>query len=104
MLTWFSNWLASSYLNSVFSDTTHTATWLIIPTSQSMHILAVAVVMMSVALINLRLLGVAGTRQSSARLIEQTTPWIWPALMILLLTGTIQTIAEPERELLNPVF
>src|SRR5215212_9201645 len=103
MLTWFSDWLSSSYLNDVFSDTTHTATWLIIPVSQSMHILAVAVVMMSVALINFRLLGVAGTRQSAARLIAQTTPWIWPALVLLLLTGAIQTIAEPRRELLSTV-
>jgi hypothetical protein len=104
MLTWLTDWLSGSYLNAVFSDTTHTATWLIIPVSQSMHILAVAVVMMSVALINFRLLGVAGTRQSAARLIEQTTPWIWPALVLLLLTGTIQTIAEPRRELLSTMF
>jgi hypothetical protein len=104
MLTWLTDWLAGSYLNGVFSDTTHTATWLIIPVSQSVHILAVAVVMMSVAMINFRLLGLAGTRQSAARLIEQTTPWIWPALVLLLLTGAIQTIAEPRRELLSTVF
>lgn len=104
MLTSLVDWLSGSYLNSVFSDTTHTATWLIIPVSQSMHILAVAVVMMSVAMINLRLLGLAGTRQPAARLIGQTTPWIWPALALLLLTGVIQIIAEPRRELLSAVF
>jgi hypothetical protein len=31
-------------------------------------------------------------------------PWIWSALTILFITGTIQTIAEPGRELLNLGF
>jgi len=31
-------------------------------------------------------------------------PWIWAALVILFITGTVQTIAEPTREIMNTNF
>jgi uncharacterized membrane protein len=104
MLEGFTAWLEQSDLTATFSDTTRTATWLIIPTSQSIHLVCVAVVMISVALINLRLLGIAGNRQGFAQLTAHLMPWVWTALIVLAITGTIQTIAEPGRELLNIGF
>ena len=104
MLQELSNWLTESYLMNVFSDTTRLETWLIIPVSQSVHILAVAIVAISVGMLNLRLVGIAGTRQSFAQLSAQMVPWIWGALIVLLVTGVVQTIAEPTRELMNVTF
>jgi uncharacterized membrane protein len=104
MLQQLTDWLNQSYLNVLFSDTTHLSTWLIIPISQSMHIFAVAIVMISVGILNLRLLRVAGTNQPFAGLTERFMPWIWTALLILLATGVVQTIAEPNRELMNVTF
>jgi len=104
MLEGFTAWLEQSDLTATFSDTTRTATWLIIPTSQSIHLVSVAVVMISVAIINFRLLGIAGNRQSFAQLTAHLMPWVWTALIVLAITGTIQTIAEPGRELLNIGF
>ena len=104
MLEEFSNWLTQTDLKAFLSDTTHFSTWLIIPISQTVHILSVAAVLMSVALLNARLLGLAGTRQSFAELTVQLMPWIWTALGVLLVTGAIQTIAEPTRELLSLTF
>ena len=31
-------------------------------------------------------------------------PWIWGSLIVLLLTGIVQTVAEPGRQLLNAAF
>ena len=45
MLEHFSKWLEGTWLHAHFSDTTQLATWLIIPISQSVHIVAVSVVM-----------------------------------------------------------
>jgi hypothetical protein len=104
MIDALAQWLSTTTLHEIFSDTNHTATWLIIPVSQSIHILAVAALMMSVLLLNFRLLGLAGTRQSFAQLSGQLMPWVWPSLAVLLLTGTVQTIAEPMRELLSTTF
>lgn len=104
MLEPLAEWISTSYLNGIFADTTRTSTWLIVPVSQSIHIIAVSVLMMSVLLLNCRILGIAGTRQSFPRLSNQLMPWIWPALIVLLLTGVVQTIAEPMRELLSNTF
>jgi hypothetical protein len=104
MLEGFTEWLEVTPLSMVLSDTTNFWTWLIIPVSQCIHIVCVAIVMISVGLLNLRLLGIAGTRQSFAQLAGHLMPWIWSALTILFITGTIQTIAEPGRELLNLGF
>ena len=59
---------------------------------------------MSAGILNMRLLGVAGTKQSFAQLLAHLMPWFWTALIVLFLTGTLQTIAEPARELLNVGF
>ena len=104
MIEQFTQWLADTNLNAVLSDTTHLSTWLIIPLSQCIHILSVAVVMISVAVLNLNLLGIAGGRQNFAQVAKHLIPWIWGALIMLFITGAIQTIAEPGRELLNVTF
>ena len=104
MLQGFTEWLTGTGASAMFSDTTRFATWLIIPVSQCVHLICVAIVMISVGMLNLRLLGVAGTRQSFAELAVHLMPWIWADLTVLFVTGTIQTVAEPGRELLNVGF
>lgn len=104
MLQELSDWLSHSQLNTVFSDTTRLETWLIIPLSQSLHILGIAIVMIAVGMLNLQLLGFRVTRQSFAEHSARWMPWIWTAMAILLVTGAVQTIAEPTREIMNYTF
>lgn len=104
MFDQLSQWLTQTQFSAFLADTTHLSTWLIIPVSQCVHILAVAIVLLSVAVLNLHLLGIGGTRQTFAQLARQLLPWVWGALFVLFLTGTLQTIAEPGRELLNIGF
>jgi hypothetical protein len=104
MLQEFSDWLAHTELNGVFSDTTRLETWLIIPLSQSLHILGIGILMIAVGMLNLQLLGFRVTRQSFAEHSARWMPWIFTALGILLVTGVAQTIAEPTREIMNYTF
>jgi hypothetical protein len=104
MLQEFSDWLARSQLSAVFSDTTRLETWLIIPLSQSIHILGIALVMIAVGMLNLQLLGVRVTRLSFAQHSARWMPWIWIGMAVLLVTGVVQTIAEPTREIMNHTF
>jgi hypothetical protein len=104
MLQELSDWLSTSPLNALFSDTTRLETWLIIPLSQSLHILGIAIVMIAVGMLNLQLLGFRVTRQSFAEHTARWMPWIWTAMVILLVTGVVQTIAEPTREIMNYTF
>ena len=68
MLQNLSDWLEQTQLHTIFADTTHLATWLIIPISQTIHILGVGIVMIAVGMLNLQLLGIRVARQSFAEL------------------------------------
>lgn len=95
----FSDWLATTPISMTFQ----TVEW-IIPAVQSVHIIAIAIVMSSVIMVDLRLLGLMGHSQSISGLTRRFIPWVWWALVVLLLTGLVLITAEPRRDLLNPVF
>lgn len=95
----FCAWLEQTPL----SQTIQTTAW-IVPTVQTVHILAIAAVMGSVLMIDLRLLGILAREQSLARVSERFRPFIWWTLPILLATGMLMIIGEPVRSLENPIF
>ncbi len=101
MLTFkaWSAWLASTGLSSAVAD----RAWAV-PTLQSIHILAIGIVMASIAMLDLRLAGFLGREQSMRGLTIRFYPWIWGALAVLIATGFLQIMAEPARELLNWIF
>jgi hypothetical protein len=95
----FCNWLAATSV----SQTIQTIDW-IIPAVQTIHILAVAAVVTSALMINLRLLGIRRNDQSVAGVAQRFLPFIWWPLPALLATGAVLIVAEPARALENPVF
>ena len=95
----FAEWLAATPLSKTLSD----QPW-VVPTSQSIHILAVAAVFASALMINLRLLGVGAKGRSVSELSDTLIPWMWRGLVVLLITGSIQTLAEPVRQFVAPAF
>ncbi len=95
----FCDWLSHTAASNVIS----TVTW-IIPATQTVHIMAVTVVMAPMMMFDLRMMGVAGRRQSISQVADRFIPPIWPALLVLLATGMILTIGEPGRELLSDAF
>jgi hypothetical protein len=95
----FCAWLDQTPL----SQTIQTTGW-VVPTVQTVHILAVAAVMASILMIDLRLLGVLGREQPVARVSERFRPVIWWTLPILLASGILMIIGEPVRSIENPIF
>jgi len=96
----FAEWIANTELNHAFQEN---AAWLV-PTSQSIHIISVCVLFTCAILISMRILGVTSIGRTVSQLTDTLVPWMWGALGVLLLTGTIQTIAEPVRQFVTPVF
>jgi hypothetical protein len=88
---------------SALSQAIQSTDW-VIPTVQTVHILAVAAVMSSILMFNLRLIGVRARSQSVVAVAAHFIPVAWYGLPILLGTGAILIIAEPARALQNPVF
>ena len=99
MLQHFARWLAdtppSQFIQNVL--------W-VIPAVQTVHILAIAVVMSSVAMVDLRIFRLAGCEASMQETADRYLPWIWGALCVLAATGLVLITGEPIRSLTNPAF
>lgn len=85
------------------SQTIQTTNW-IVPTVQSVHILAIAVIAASALMIDLRLIGVFSADQPLKDVSERFLPFVWWPLLILLATGAVMITGEPARSLKNPAF
>ena len=94
-----SGWLADTTLSHVLQD----VEWLV-PAIQTVHILAVAVVMASVVLVTLGVFGLHGREQPLARTVARFAPAVRLGVPVLLLSGLLMIAAEPDRALPNPAF
>lgn len=92
-------WIASTPLSEFLKD----QLW-VVPTSQSIHILAVSILFICALLIGLRLLGVGRSERALSAAVGRQTKLMYVAFIVLLITGIIQTIAEPERQFGSPAF
>ena len=99
MIEHFCKWLESTPL-SVYCAATP---W-IVPTVQSIHILGVCVAFASMSMLSLRLVGVWARQRPVSAIAIPMLSRLWPVLAVLLLTGAVMVLAEPERELLNRMF
>ena len=96
-MTQFIAWLAATRASALVANTS----W-IIPAVQCLHIVCVGVVMASVLLLDLRI--VAGRGEALAAYTRRYLAWVWIALGLLLVTGTILIVGEPNRDLSNATF
>ena len=95
----FAEWLQSTS----FSVAIQASTWAI-PLLQSLHILMIGVVFVSIFIVTLRLLGRVRADQSLAQVWARFAPWVWVALVTMLVTGALLIIAEPVRQFTSTSF
>jgi putative copper export protein len=80
-----------------------TSSW-VVPAMQSIHIISIAIIFMSVLIIALRVLGFAWGDTSMHQTLDRFAPWATLALIVLACTGVVLIIAEPIRELMAISF
>jgi hypothetical protein len=95
----FAEWLSNTALSQLIQNTS----W-VIPGVQSIHILSIALVMSSAIMLLLRVLGVVMRDLPTAQVAQRFLPWIWYPLIVLLVSGAILIVGEPQRSLTNSVF
>jgi uncharacterized membrane protein SirB2 len=79
------------------SVTIQSVTWAI-PVLQSIHILMIGVVFVSILMIALRVLGRVRTDETFYAVWRRFAPWMWCGLVVMAVTGLTLIIGEPIRE------
>jgi hypothetical protein len=95
----FSNWLSATPLSQLLQDT-HGA----IAGIQMIHIVCLATLFALALNLSLRLAGRGLVLEPLASMAARFIPGIWICLAVLLLTGSLLIIAEPQRTISNPAF
>jgi hypothetical protein len=99
MMQAFCDWLAATALSQFFAN----HDWFV-PTVQTLHILSIAVVVTTLGMLDFRLLRFTQRGPAPEVMARKFIPWVWRALVVLLITGILLIITEPTRELMNNAF
>lgn len=74
------------------------------PAIESMHVLAIGTVIGVIAIMDLRLLGVASARWPIRLVSQHTLPWVWIAFVLAVISGTLLFISQATLYYANTSF
>lgn len=74
------------------------------PFLESIHVIAAAMVVGSILMVDLRLLGLAATRYPITTLSKELVPWSWGAFVVATITGLGMFITRAASHVVNPAF
>ena len=74
------------------------------PVIESIHSLGLSVMVWPVAMLDLRLLGVAMRRRPVSQVASQFLPWVWTGFVLMILTGGLLFASEAVKCYNSPFF
>ena len=74
------------------------------PTIETLHVIAIVTVVGSIAVMDLRLLGVASNDCAVTQMSRETLPLTWGAFVIAAITGTLLFISKATDYIVNPYY
>jgi hypothetical protein len=98
-ITAFLEWLQASSL-AVFI---HKKAWAF-TTVEVVHVFAIAMVIGTIAIVDLRLLGFGSTKRPFAELSRKVLPFTWAAFAVAVIAGSLLFISRATEYFVNPVF
>lgn len=88
----FFNWCGRTWLGTTVRDTV----WAF-PLIETFHLLALAVLLGSVLIVNLRVFGLGKRYLTVSELARELNPWIFVSLAVLIASGIPMAMSEPEK-------
>jgi hypothetical protein len=85
-------WCGNTWLGSTIRDTV----WAF-PVIETFHLLALAVLLGSVLIVNLRVFGLGSRYLSAAQMARQLQPWMLASIGVLIATGIPMAFSEPIK-------
>jgi hypothetical protein len=74
------------------------------PTIETVHVIAIVTVLGSIAVMDLRLLGVASKETAVTEIEKDTLRWTWGAFVLAAITGSLLFISKASNYAVNPFF
>ena len=98
-LTKLMEWLQASSL-AVFI---HKTAWAF-TTIELVHVFAISLVIGTIAIVDLRLLGLASTKRPFTELARGLLPWTWAAFVLATMAGSLLFISQATEYFVNTAF
>ena len=73
-------------------------------TVEVVHVFAIAMVIGTIMIVDLRLLGLASTKRPVAELSRRVLPFTWAAFVVAVIAGSLLFISRATEYFVNPVF
>jgi len=89
--------------NSALGQYVAASSWAF-PTIETVHVIAIVTVVGSIAVMDLRLLGVASKESAVTEMSRDTLPWTWGAFVIAMISGLLLFISKATTYMVNPFF
>jgi len=93
------NWLEATRLAEFIRE----SEWAF-PAAESVHVIALVLVIGTISIVDLRLLGLASTNRIYSELSKQVLPWTWGAFGLAAISGTLMFISQSRTYLDNTAF
>ena len=74
------------------------------PFLESIHVLAIGLVVGSILMVDLRLIGVTALSYPVSRMVRELTPWTWGAVVVAIVTGSGMFVTRAPVYMENPAF
>jgi hypothetical protein len=74
------------------------------PTLESIHVIAIVTVVGTIAVMDLRLLGLASRQCAVTAVSADTLPWTWGAFVLAAITGLLLFVSKATSYAINPYF
>ena len=95
----FFTWLENTSLALAIAE----SSWMF-PTIETLHVLALVLGVGSIAMLDLRLLGVSSRNMGVLQLSDEVLPWTWSAFVIAVITGVLMFVSSASRYFENIPF
>ena len=95
----FLTWLENVWLSALIRESA-----LAFPIVETIHVIALALVVGSIAIVDLRLLGLASTDRTVSQLCREVLSWTWGAFVLAVITGVLMFASHANEYFANTAF
>ena len=93
------NWLESTPLAVYIAEST-----IAFPVIEIVHVVAITLVFGTIAIVDLRLLGLGSNNRAVTELCRDVLPWTWAAFGVAAISGSLLFISQATQYVENPAF